>query len=146
MFKNILIIDDNQFQNYHNRNLLRELGLFDQISIVHDGTEAISYLNNCKNNCYFPDLIFLDIVLPRMDGVTFMKFFNLNFSHIEPKPRIIALTAGGENLSPSHLLTLGVEKVIYKPLTKEKILEAFNINPPNSEVEKQLDKSDKIPD
>ena len=65
----ILLVDDNEGDILLTREALEEARIVNKISIAHDGMEAIQFL---RNNRPFggekPDLILLDINLPKMDG------------------------------------------------------------------------------
>lgn len=66
----ILLVEDNPADVRLTREALREAKVANGLEIVEDGVEAIEYLN--KRGRYrdarLPDLILLDLNLPRMDG------------------------------------------------------------------------------
>jgi two-component system, chemotaxis family, response regulator Rcp1 len=66
----ILLVEDNEGDILLTMEAFRQASITNHIDVVRDGEEAIQYLN--KNNDYTgadtPDLIFLDINLPRVDG------------------------------------------------------------------------------
>ena len=66
----ILLVEDNPGDARLTVELLKEGKLTNNISVVTDGVEALEYLR-CEGkhgDAVFPDLILLDLNLPRMDG------------------------------------------------------------------------------
>lgn len=66
----ILMIDDNLADIDLTREGLREVDMQIELVSVRDGIEALSYLRRQGQyaTCRRPDLIFLDLNMPRMDG------------------------------------------------------------------------------
>jgi len=64
---NILLVDDNDIANFLSEMVLTKMG-FNNIKIVTDGKQALDSLKT--ENC--PDLVFLDINMPVMDGFSFL--------------------------------------------------------------------------
>lgn len=73
----------------------------------------------------YPDLILLDFNMPKMQGNEFMELFNQINSCQRHRCRIVVLTAFMPENQKEQLIALGVEDFIEKPLTKEKLEEAF---------------------
>ena len=72
MTKSILVVDDNKICNFLTVNALKKEGGFGDIEDVINGLEAINLL---KETPQFPNLILLDINMPVMDGLDFLKTF-----------------------------------------------------------------------
>ena len=66
----ILLIDDDEPTNFLNKLTLEQAGCTHQIHIAQSGEEALDYLQNANPR---PDLIFLDINMPAMDGWEFLE-------------------------------------------------------------------------
>jgi chemotaxis family two-component system response regulator Rcp1 len=66
----ILLVDDNEGDVLLTREALEEARIISRISVAYDGIQALNFLR--KEHPYrdeeSPDLILLDINLPRMDG------------------------------------------------------------------------------
>jgi len=72
---NILMVEDNYLDALLTREILSDTDRADyQVSTVKDGVEALAYLHglNGYENSPRPDLIILDLNLPRMNGFDFL--------------------------------------------------------------------------
>jgi CheY-like chemotaxis protein len=124
-FKSVLIIDDDEVNNYINERLLIKLNVADEISIARNGEEGIKCLiEHCTTIC--PDLILLDINMPVMDGFEFLEKFQLiNF---ENKHQVIVavLTTSSDIRDKQRMESYGVVHYLNKPLTEQAILKFIN--------------------
>lgn len=105
----ILIVEDNEL----NRDLLRKMILkyFPKAKIEEsfDGLMALQKLGE-----YRPDLIFMDIQMPHMDGLTATKEIRSNQTF--KKTPIIALTAGALNEDRKKCFEVGMDYFLAKPI------------------------------
>ena len=85
-----------------------------ETKIASDGVEAINFFK-----MFEPDLVLLDIMLPRKDGWQVCR----EIREISSKP-IIMLTAKGEVFDKVLGLELGADDFIVKPFQAERVLEA----------------------
>ena len=113
----VLIVDD----DYINRRLLISLlkkELY-QVEILEaiDGKNA---LDICHNNLDV-QLILLDIEMPIMDGVEFLKYYIKD--KILPKIPILAISSN--DLRIKEILNMGADVFLRKPVTEEKLLNAI---------------------
>jgi CheY-like chemotaxis protein len=130
-FQKILLIDDDSVSNFLNEMALQEMNLSDQIHVSENGEEALNFLYEhcCKQgegteNC--PDLIFLDINMPVMDGFQFLEEFE-KLPYARKKPvKIVMLTSSNATKDLERAKSMNVEGYIVKPLCKEKIEVLFN--------------------
>jgi CheY-like chemotaxis protein len=65
----ILFIDDDEPTNFLNKITTEQSGYTERVEIVQSGQEALDYLSGPSPS---PDLIFLDINMPCMDGWEFL--------------------------------------------------------------------------
>ena len=119
---NILLIDDDKINNFLNEKLLRKVGTFDNISIFLDGESALHFLQKeaAKGN-ESPELIFVDINMPIMNGIEFLE----NYHHIEFKNKekvtLIGLTTSLRPSDIEKLQELKCKLILNKPLTKNSL-------------------------
>lgn len=72
---NILLIEDNEGDVELTKRALRDQKDALNISVANDGLEGLKYLRQEDGNkdAPRPDLIFLDLNMPRMDGKSFLE-------------------------------------------------------------------------
>ena len=71
----ILLVDDNEGDIFLTREALEDARIINKVSVAYDGVEALGFLRACLANgmSYMPDLILLDINLPKMDGTELLS-------------------------------------------------------------------------
>lgn len=87
----IFIIDDDEISIELSRIIL-SMSDVENVDYRGSGREAIKYLDECLKNDGFPDLIFLDINLPGMDGFDFIRHYEAHYRNFFPETGIILLT------------------------------------------------------
>lgn len=92
----ILLVDDNDGDILLTREALEEAGIINTISIAHDGMEAIGFLKSClAGGTSTPDLILMDINLPKMDGTEVLSIIK-NDPDLKRIPVIMLTTSSAE--------------------------------------------------
>lgn len=102
----ILVADDNREFAQLLTKYINTQNDMEVVSTVHDGKEALEYLEN--NN---PDILLLDVIMPEMDGLAVLE----NIVKMEKKPIIIMITAIGQERITQKALSLGALYYIVKP-------------------------------
>lgn len=72
--KRVVLIDDDQVNNFVCESIIRNEKFADEVISFEWAEDALKYLHEVsdKGNSHFPDLIFLDINMPGMDGWSFI--------------------------------------------------------------------------
>ncbi len=69
----ILLVEDNSADARLIKEFLGETDAVNKLHIQHDGMKAMEYLNQCKEDDYYPQLVLLDLNLPRKGGIEVLK-------------------------------------------------------------------------
>lgn len=85
----VMLIDDDDDDNFFHQMVLKEVDVANRIEVAESGLEALDYL---KNGREIPELIFLDINMPKMNGWEFLYEYKKLDIHHKAKVVIIMLT------------------------------------------------------
>jgi CheY-like chemotaxis protein len=122
----VLLIEDDYITNFINERLISKLKISNKIVKTQNGQEALDVLKqHISAFKEYPQLIFLDINMPVMDGFEFLK----RFHELSPDPEdtiIVMLTTSTHIDDMDNLLHAGNTDFLSKPLTEEKILSLMN--------------------
>jgi len=94
----IMLIDDDEPTNFISNMLLEESNCTLHIQIEESGKKALEYLSKTTGCCNeqtglsYPELIFLDINMPAMNGWEFLERYKELKTELHPKTVIIMLT------------------------------------------------------
>lgn len=115
-FNKVLLVDDDEATNFLAELAFRNLNIANEIEVASDGLIACERIK--QNSC--PDIIFLDIRMPRMDGFDFLD--NFSGMNVCKHVKIIMLTSSSRVEDKRRALTYKeVVDYIEKPLTEEMI-------------------------
>ncbi len=110
--RNILIVDDASFMRGSLKYIV-ENGGHKVVGMAKDGNEAIEMYKKLK-----PDIVTLDILMKGMDGMTALK----NIMEIDPKAKVIMVTALGTDEKKEEASKLGASGYIRKPFKQTEIM------------------------
>jgi len=113
MPKEILIVDDEPSIVVPIQFLMEQQGY--SVLVAENGEDALDVIYKYK-----PDLILLDIMLPRIDGYEVCEIVRLNPEYRGIK--IIFLTAKGREVEIAKGLSLGADAYITKPFSNTELV------------------------
>jgi len=121
----VLLIDDDSATNTYHQIVMDRLGISNHIQICINGKDALNYLTNQgdyidKTNLPKPDLIFLDINMPGMNGFDFLdEYQSLPEEQKEEYVIIMLTTSLNEEDELKAKAYTTVSDFLNKPLRKD---------------------------
>lgn len=93
-FKYLVFIDDHYPTNFYHRTIAREAEIADNMTFFEDPMEALRHLKEIGEEDLKPEIIFLDINMPEVNGWEFTELYKQNIGHTSSK--IIILTTSSD--------------------------------------------------
>ena len=130
---NVCIIDDDKIHHFTIVKTMQLQGLSKNLLSFHDGSEAITFFNqNLDNASILPDVIFLDLNMPVVNGWQFLQQYALFKSRIKKDIKIYVVSSSINKSEISRAVAIEeVSGYLEKPLRPEEIRQVFlsnNIN------------------
>ena len=122
---NVLLVEDNTDHVELILEALENNGIVSSIAVVHDGESALDYLFHRNNytEAPRPELIILDIKLPKIDGIEVLKKVKADGS-LKMIP-VIMLTTSDTDRDIRQSYLYGANSYIVKPVTAEKFMDTI---------------------
>ncbi|HXA01559.1 MAG TPA: response regulator [Cytophagaceae bacterium] len=124
----VMLVDDNEIDNLINQKMIEASNICEHIFIHSGAKSGIEFLKNIEKlakgpiDLYLPEIIFLDIDMPLMDGFQFLDEFERLSESIKKQCKVVMLTS---SLNPQDMNRAKknqfVLKYINKPLTQENL-------------------------
>lgn len=131
----ILVVDDEiEIADSLAEFLMRKEGY--RVEIVHDGPQAISYLEKSIGSALEIDLVLLDMRMPGMSGLDVLDWIR---GHPDLRyTRVVLLTAAASNDEKVQALSAGADDYITKPYYMQELLARVKTILRTQQLEKQL--------
>ena len=109
----IMLVDDAAFMRMMLKNTLTQAGYTDLVE-AEDGAKAVEVYAAEK-----PDLVFMDITMPNMDGLEALKAIKGG----DPNATVVMCSAMGQESMVVDAIKSGAKDFIVKPFNQERIVE-----------------------
>ncbi|MBI2270500.1 MAG: response regulator [Bacteroidetes bacterium] len=116
--KTILLIEDDQVDAMTVERAFSEIKVENSIKKVTEGEEALEYLQ--LNKSQRPGIIFLDLNMPRMNGIEFLNVLKKD-KDLKTIP-VVIFTTSNEEKDKLECFRLGVAGYMVKPLNYKDFL------------------------
>lgn len=117
----VMVIDDSKTIRRTAESLLKKVGC--EVATVNDGFEALSAVVEFR-----PDLIFMDVMMPRLDGYQACALIKHNVSF--RRVPIIMLSSKDGLFDKAKGRVVGSEEYLTKPFTRDELLDAIKSHKP----------------
>jgi two-component system response regulator (stage 0 sporulation protein A) len=108
----VLIADDNREFCEILKEYLESQDDFELVGLANNGLEALEFIRNDN-----PDVVVLDIIMPHLDGIGVLE--KLASGNYGPRPKIVMLTAFGQESMTQRAVELGADYYVLKPFDIE---------------------------
>lgn len=117
----VLLVDDDEIDIKSVQRAFEELHITNPLNVTHNGEEALEYLRDKKNKK--PGLILLDLRMPRMDGIEFLRVMKKedDFKIIP----VVVLTTSKEEEDKIESFNLGISGYMMKPVNYIELVEVI---------------------
>ncbi len=112
---NIIVVDDSLFMRQILKELITGMGHV-VIGEAEDGYEAVLKYSELR-----PDMITMDINMPKMSGVTALK----EILKIDPAAKVLICSALGQQSMITESIRAGAKDFVVKPIQDERVMEAI---------------------
>jgi CheY-like chemotaxis protein len=124
----LFVVDDDKIYVYGLKKLINIKQLCSNLVEFENGKDAIDFLSDPKNAEQLPDVIFLDIDMPVMDGWDFME----NYTRIKPRlgkkitVYMVSSSINEDDINRAKNIS-DVTDYVIKPVSHDKLLELFKV-------------------
>lgn len=125
----ILLVEDNPADARLAQETLKDYRMQNVLHVVKDGESALAFLRRegPYTNAPIPDMVMLDMELPRMDGIEVLAQIRAD-ARLHEMP-VVILTASEMDQKILRSLKVEADCCILKPLTLERYLDAVRCFP-----------------
>jgi len=123
-----MLVDDNDTDNFISKRIIEITNFATDVIVKSSGKSALDYIHEQKDQIDgLPEIIFLDINMPIVDGFVFLYEFEKFSAEVKNKCKVIILSSSDNKRDIDKIVNNDyVIKFITKPLT-EAALEEINL-------------------
>jgi len=115
--KKILVCDDSSFMRTHIKHILTQNG-FEVIGEAEDGFDAVKKYKELK-----PDLVTMDITMPKMSGIDALK----QIIKLDSCAKVVMLSAMGQEALVKESILSGAKNFIVKPFSENDLIKVITM-------------------
>ena len=121
----VMLVDDNDTDNFISRRIIEITKFAKNVEVKNSGKSALEYLEREQDNpSKLPDIIFLDINMPIVDGFVFLFEFEMFPDELKNKCKVVILSSSDNKRDIEKIVdNEHVIKFITKPLTDQALNE-----------------------
>lgn len=125
----VMLVDDNDTDNFISQKIIELNGFADRVIAKNSGKSALEYLEANENDpSALPEVIFLDINMPIVDGFVFLFEFERFNDELKNKCKIAILSSSDNKRDIERIVDNDyVVKYITKPLTQDALVEISSV-------------------
>lgn len=128
MKKNFLLVDDDGMFLFLNTKVIELSGIDCMIKTASNGKEAMELVRrDYIDSTLLPDIIFIDLTMPVMNGFEFIKAFKAMDLPGKDKTLLVVVTSSLGEGDKVKVNDLGVNHFITKPLTVEDLIKLVDV-------------------
>ncbi|MGX7667478.1 response regulator [Flavobacterium pedocola] len=126
--KTLALIDDDEIIVYLTQRIVSETNLVELIKVFRNGQEALDFIKeNLKNPEALPEIIFLDLSMPIMNGWEFLEHFHNIKDQIQKPITIYVITSSTSSEDMTRAKQISeVHDYLIKPVTKANFIEVIS--------------------
>ena len=124
----IVFIDDDEATNAYHKLMCEKTGFGNTVNFFINAESAITFLKSIGSKDDFPDLIFVDIYMPEMNGHDFVKEVREMPAFNSGRTRIAHLTASLDIKDLIHSDESEVKHYYFKPIKEQELAQLINEN------------------
>jgi CheY-like chemotaxis protein len=123
----ILLVEDDNLDVIDMQRSLDKMSILHRTQVARNGEEALSILTRNYPNEYTPDIVLLDINMPKMNGFEFLNVIRQD-EHLKDL-KVFIITTSDERVDREAARKLGVAGYIVKPLklNNPASMDSFNL-------------------
>lgn len=124
----VCIVDDDDIYQFTAKMELQKTNLVNKVIIFSNGLKAIDYIKTEKDNSInLPDVIFLDVNMPVMDGWEFLQEYIVLKATLPKSITIYMVSSSVDSRDVERANEIGaISGYIVKPIGKQRLAELLN--------------------
>lgn len=125
----VCLIDDDGIYQFYMKKIIQTLHKINKVISFGDGEEAVEFFESNISNCaVLPNIIFLDINMPVMDGWQFMDEYIKLKPKISKEITVYMLSSSNDEEDIEHAKSINeISDYLIKPVTPEQLEEIVKV-------------------